>query len=462
VKRAIVVGLALAALAAPRDALAQAPTATYAGGFLPSAGKPPPGYQPTVGIALQPRGGQIAVRFDTTIRCGDATLDVAEQRVAPFDGVNLQMTQPLVRSLGGGRRLDATWTLKGSVAVTQASGILRLTGALRGPGRRVRHCTSVTTRPFQARLVAAPTGAPGSPAPPGGGATLYGATAQVLADGLPGAVIVRTTSDGRRGSARWTASAPCDRGAPESLAHLTRPSAVAAGATGGVEQFTVRSGDAVRRYRTEFAAHFTSDGAVGTLRLQVSVFDRSGRSLRARCDSGPVAWTALYAVVINGSLVPPGRVKPGSVKPVRGRFSLRMTSQPGDYIGGGRTWSVAPPAWKMHFGVGPDRRRLVFGFDGPVSSWSASFGPPPGQVLQRGGTYEASRFGFNQTTSGIEVSGDGRACDTVTGTFTVDALSFDRHGALRTALIRFEQHCGNAISAPHPASLRGTLRFRAA
>jgi hypothetical protein len=130
-RRAIVVGLTLAALAAPGDALAQAPTATYAGGFLPSAGKPPPGYQPTVGIALQPRGGQIAVRFDTTIRCGDATLDVAEQRVAPFDGVNLQMTQPLVRSLGGGRRLDATWTLKGSVAVTQASGADHLRRAAR-------------------------------------------------------------------------------------------------------------------------------------------------------------------------------------------------------------------------------------------------------------------------------------------------------------------------------------------
>src|SRR4051794_12652276 len=269
VRAGIVVVLGVAALAGTAgDALAQAP-GTYAGGLLPTAGVPPPGYRPSLLIALQPRaGGRIAVRFDTTIRCGALTLDLDGRRVAPFDGTTIRTSEALVQRFDPGQRLVYRWQLTGTVAGPQASGTLHLTGEYRGPGRRVRRCTRAPDRAWQARLADAPTGGPGAPL---AGSTLVGATGQRLADRLPRSGVGRVTADGRRVSALWNAVAPCGRGPRELFANFTPPRPVQGSAVSSDERFTIRFTNEVLRYHATFTAAFTTDGATGTLRLRVSV-----------------------------------------------------------------------------------------------------------------------------------------------------------------------------------------------
>jgi hypothetical protein len=61
------------------DAPAQSPP-TLGGGRLQTAA-PPRGYEPTVGISLQPRGSQLAVRFDTSLLRGRDTFDVGGRKI---------------------------------------------------------------------------------------------------------------------------------------------------------------------------------------------------------------------------------------------------------------------------------------------------------------------------------------------------------------------------------------------
>lgn len=55
----------------------------------------------------------------------------------------------------------------------------------------------------------------------------------------------------------------------------------------------------------------------------------------------------------------------------------------------------------------------------------------------------------------MDISGNGRGCNTLTGTFTVKSIAFELDGTVRNASISFVQHCEGATPA-----LRGTLDFR--
>src|SRR4051812_14426488 len=179
VRAGIVVVLGAGALAGtPGDAHAQAPS-SYGGGMLPTAGAPPPGYHPSVAIALQPRGNRIALRFDTTVRCGRTSFDISGRRVAAFDGTHVSAQEALVQTLGPGRRLHYAWTVSGTGAGPAASGRWAVIGAFRVRGRRTQSCVRAPDRAWQARLVTAPAGAPAAPAP---GATLLGGSSQAIVD----------------------------------------------------------------------------------------------------------------------------------------------------------------------------------------------------------------------------------------------------------------------------------------
>ena len=73
-RRARIAGtMVLAAIGWAAPAAAQ----DYGGGRLPSAAVPGRAYVPTVGIALQPRGDRMALRFDTSLRCGRTSYAVS-------------------------------------------------------------------------------------------------------------------------------------------------------------------------------------------------------------------------------------------------------------------------------------------------------------------------------------------------------------------------------------------------
>jgi len=139
-----------------------------------------------------------------------------------------------------------------------------------------------------------------------------------------------------------------------------------------------------------------------------------------------------------------------------GVTQVTMTSDPGDYIGQGESESYTLAADQISLGGG--RSHAAYGINGASGDWwTADFVPAHGDILVAGSTYaNATRYPFNGNGPGLDVSGNGRGCNTLTGAFTVNAADFAADGTLRSASISFVQHCEGATP-----SLRGTFAFRA-
>jgi hypothetical protein len=139
-----------------------------------------------------------------------------------------------------------------------------------------------------------------------------------------------------------------------------------------------------------------------------------------------------------------------------GRTRVEMTSDPGDWIGAGKKWTYTVATSEI--AMSGSRWYAGFGINGADGSWwSASFVPRQGDILVVGDTYaNATRYPFNGTGPGLSVTGNGRGCNTLTGSFTVTAADFAPDGRLRSAGISFVQHCEGGTPA-----LRGTWEFRA-
>ncbi len=440
----------LLALGLAGDASAQ----TFGGGRLQTAALPK-SYDPTVGISLQPRGSQIALRFDTTLRCGKEVFEASGRKVVAFDGSSFSAAAASIKRVARGR-LAFEWTLSGTVAGNAASGTLRIAGVRRTSGRE-RACAAKPTRAFEARLATPPAGAAAQPRSRG----LYlGTSSYEIVDRLQAPVVIRASQDARKVTARWTIAAKCRRGQRELFVNLTPPTRVRTdGSFGRSERFAVRYVDALVRYRTRFAGRFAGEGASGSLRLRARVFSRSGKTLRTRCDSGTRTWNVAPAGT--GATAPAPTPAPTTPtgeprQPVPGAWSLRMTSDAGDYIGQGQTWTHGPTTDTLRAWGSPSLVRLYL--TNAEGWWDGNFAAPPGQTLKAGTTYEnAHRYPFNDNSPGLDVGGYGRGCNESTSRFTVNQLAFDPDGTLRTFQVTFEQHCEHARPA-----LRGTWTFNAA
>lgn len=125
---------------------------------------------------------------------------------------------------------------------------------------------------------------------------------------------------------------------------------------------------------------------------------------------------------------------------------IRFESEAGDYIGQGRTIVLnqddgAFSAQPLQGGVGVH-------FDGNTW-WDLDFVAPAGEALKVGSYLDAERYPFQSSgVPGMDISGDGRGCNTLTGSFTVLAIKtsgtqIDSFGA------DFEQHCEGGDPALH-------------
>jgi hypothetical protein len=137
-----------------------------------------------------------------------------------------------------------------------------------------------------------------------------------------------------------------------------------------------------------------------------------------------------------------------------GTTRLTMTSDSGDYIGQGKTWSYTPA--NATISAGGSRRVIGFGIDSATGDWwNGTFAAGDGDILAAGSTYAATRYPFNGSGAGIDISGNGRGCNTITGTFTVTEANFEQDGRLHSFGATFEQHCEGGAPA-----LRGTFEYR--
>ena len=141
-------------------------------------------------------------------------------------------------------------------------------------------------------------------------------------------------------------------------------------------------------------------------------------------------------------------------------WELFYVSQPGDYIGAGRTRLI-------HFGPGhPDTLWNTPGtFDNGISValraldlawwWTLSLDAPGTGAALRPGRYEnATRWPFNGDRPGLDFSGSGRGCNILAGSFDILDLGFEADGQLQRLAVNFEQRCESSS-----ATLVGELRF---
>ena len=138
-----------------------------------------------------------------------------------------------------------------------------------------------------------------------------------------------------------------------------------------------------------------------------------------------------------------------------GSTRVFMESEPGDFVGDGATWSYTP-ADAVILASGT-RSHVTFRVDGANGDWwFADFAAAPGDILTPGTYKNATRWPFNGSGPGLDVSGEGRGCNTLTGEFTVTHATFGPDGRVRTFGASFVQHCEGEAPA-----LRGVYEFRA-
>jgi RTX calcium-binding nonapeptide repeat (4 copies) len=139
---------------------------------------------------------------------------------------------------------------------------------------------------------------------------------------------------------------------------------------------------------------------------------------------------------------------------IGGLTRIELHSEPGDFVGGGtdRVFTPADAAIRL----AGDRQAVGMAFSGAAgANWNATFGPAPGDIIAPGAYPGATRYGFNTVGPGLDVSGDGRGCNTLTGSFTVTTATFAPDGKAQSLGASFVQHCEGAVPA-----LTGTLAFR--
>ena len=105
--------------------------------------------------------------------------------------------------------------------------------------------------------------------------------------------------------------------------------------------------------------------------------------------------------------------------------TITMTSDPGDYIGQGQDWSYATAAGDV-ISTSTNGNVVSIAVTGSNGDWwNLDFDAPNGQTLTAGTTYaNATRYPFNGSGPGLSISGEGRGCNELTGTFTVDEAVF--------------------------------------
>jgi hypothetical protein len=148
----------------------------------------------------------------------------------------------------------------------------------------------------------------------------------------------------------------------------------------------------------------------------------------------------------------------GSVTVPRSGTFLYLNSDPGDYVGGGieQLYTSADSTFNhTYFPPGTDLLRVWLEQGGYVHWWVVDIAAPVGQALAIGSYNGAVVSSFRtETTPGLDVVGDGRACGTLTGRFDVEEISRYDTGDLRVFQATFESHCEGAA-----AGLYGRIRI---
>jgi hypothetical protein len=172
------------------------------------------------------------------------------------------------------------------------------------------------------------------------------------------------------------------------------------------------------------------------------------------CESGSAAlhgeiyWNASDTTSPPGPVAPPAGLwqPPAGVTPATGSY-VYLESQPGDYIGAGGSYVYTNATAVLTFAA--NGGHLGVGVQGN-EGWGGDFQAMNSlSQLQVGYYANLERFPFNNPVrGGLDWSGEGRGCNTLSGWFVVDSVTYS--GTTATAIdLRFEQHCEGGAPALH-------------
>lgn len=131
---------------------------------------------------------------------------------------------------------------------------------------------------------------------------------------------------------------------------------------------------------------------------------------------------------------------------------VRLQSETGDYIGQGRTYAYSQT--NAVLSVTASGGHLSVGISGD-EGWGGDFQVPNTLSQLEPGTYTGlRRYPFHDpAVGGLSWSGEGRGCNTLTGSFTITSVTYVNN-ALSAIDLSFEQHCEGGAPA-----LRGQIHW---
>lgn len=132
-------------------------------------------------------------------------------------------------------------------------------------------------------------------------------------------------------------------------------------------------------------------------------------------------------------------------------LSLSLYSEPRDYIGQGKSKSYTNEA--STFRLTGTLSRLSYSASGLRDNWTATIQAPTGKTLMPG-TYQTARFA-SDTLAGLDFTGNGRGCNSSSGTLTIYRISADTSGSVTGLWASFKQRCESSAGL-----LSGTIRFK--
>lgn len=137
--------------------------------------------------------------------------------------------------------------------------------------------------------------------------------------------------------------------------------------------------------------------------------------------------------------------------------SLTMASQAGDYIGQGKSYSYLPSdgtfTVQRNFDNGVS---LSFNSTNGTDWWYLDFAAAANATLVPGFYGNASRYPFQTTAQpGLDVSGEGRGSNQLTGNFTIITATYQADGTVIAFDAKFEQH-----SEGTPPALFGEIYYQ--
>ena len=150
---------------------------------------------------------------------------------------------------------------------------------------------------------------------------------------------------------------------------------------------------------------------------------------------------------------------PAAPSPVRAAGSitaLAIDSEPGDMVGQGQQLEYAPPTSQFSvatFEPGWTFVQVLGAAGGDFWNMTLRAAGPEALAV---GTYDNAQRLPDAAHPGLDIGGQGRGCNTSTGSFVISELERDGTGNVTTLAVSFEQHCeGDA------AALFGELRYQA-